>query len=114
MALVARAKPKRRRVVIPFRRAAQIWIVSGANGRRLLVGDTPPQEQQLYERNIRESSEIRSRAEELEGNRAHELAIAFSGGAISLLLILIVGRVFSAFTRPTSQRGEQFQRVPNV
>lgn len=79
--------------------------------RRLEVGDEPPQEQQLYERNVRESSELRSRAEELEGNRAHELAIAFSGGAISLLLVLLVGRVFSTGSRPRSQT---FQRLPNV
>lgn len=82
--------------------------------RRLVKSDTPPKEQQLYERNVRESSELRSRAEDLERNRAHELAVAFSGGVIALMVVLLSGRVFAAIVRPPSQRGETFQRVPNV
>lgn len=65
--------------------------------RSLMITNVDPM-QALY----RENFELREQTNNLEGNRVQELVTAFSGGALSLVLVFVVVRVSQAATRSVS------------
>jgi len=54
------------------------------------------------EKLYRENLELRERTSTVVGNRMQELVTAFSGGALSLVLVFVIVRVSQAATRGVS------------
>jgi len=74
--------------------------------RTLSASSQKPQIQKLYDQFTEENLEMESLAKKLESSRTQEMLVSFSAGALSLLIVLALSRVFQSTRTSSGQRQE--------